>query len=187
MYFRKATAADIDAVAKIYEHVHDADEAAKVTVCWERGVYPTRATAEEALKRGDLYVCEVGEAVSVCADSTSSCREIVASGIINKLQVDVYADVNWEHEVADEEVCVLHTLVVEPAALRKGYGRAFVGFYEDLAREWGCPELRIDTNVRNAFARSMYAGLGYKEVGIVPTVFNGIPGVFLVMMEKWLG
>jgi len=30
----------------------------------------------------------------------------------------------------------------------------------------------------------MYKKLGYKEIGIVPTVFNGIPGVNLVLMEK---
>ena len=30
----------------------------------------------------------------------------------------------------------------------------------------------------------MYKKLGYKEIGIVPTVFNGIPDVMLVMLEK---
>lgn len=32
----------------------------------------------------------------------------------------------------------------------------------------------------------MYVKLGYKEIGIVPTVFNGIPGVGLVLLEKAL-
>lgn len=32
----------------------------------------------------------------------------------------------------------------------------------------------------------MYASLGYKEVGIVPVVFNGIDGVNLVLLEKEL-
>lgn len=30
----------------------------------------------------------------------------------------------------------------------------------------------------------MYKKHGYKEIGIVPTVFNGIPDVMLVMLEK---
>ena len=30
----------------------------------------------------------------------------------------------------------------------------------------------------------MYKKLGYKEIGIVPVVFNGIPDVGLVLLEK---
>ena len=44
----------------------------------------------------------------------------------------------------------------------------------------------MDTNERNAAARSLYAGLGYQEVGIVSCDFNGIPGVRLVCLEKLL-
>ena len=32
----------------------------------------------------------------------------------------------------------------------------------------------------------MYRKLGYREVGQVPTVFNGIDGVMLVLLEKSL-
>lgn len=47
--------------------------------------------------------------------------------------------------------------------------------------------LRIDTNAKNASARKMYARRGYLESGVIPTVFNGIPDVMLVCMEKRLG
>lgn len=50
----------------------------------------------------------------------------------------------------------------------------------------GCPYLRMDTNARNKTARKLYAGLGYWEAGIMPCVFNGIPGVQLVCLEKKL-
>ena len=39
----------------------------------------------------------------------------------------------------------------------------------------------------NMTARAMYKKLGYKEIGIVPTVFNSIPDVQLVLLEKYLG
>ena len=57
-------------------------------------------------------------------------------------------------------------------------------YYEDYALKLGCHELRLDTNERNDRAREMYRKLGYKEIGIVPTVFNGIPNVNLVLLEK---
>ena len=47
--------------------------------------------------------------------------------------------------------------------------------------------LRIDTNSKNTAARIMYAKHGYIESGVIPTVFNGIPDVMLVCMEKRLG
>ena len=81
---------------------------------------------------------------------------------------------------------VLHTLVVDPLAQGQGYGHAFVAYYEDYARSHGCPYLRMDTNVKNAPARQMYAKLGFSERGVVPCVFNGIEGVSLMCLEKKL-
>ena len=174
MMIRKATAKDIDAVEKLYDAIHTAEEAGKQTIGWVRGIYPVRSTAEAALARDDLFVLEADE-------------KIYGAGILNKLQVDAYAGDRWEHAVPDEQVCVLHTLVIDPDSAGKGYGRAFIEYYEAYARENGCTELRIDTNARNAVARAMYKKHGYAEIGIVPTVFNGIEGVQLVLLEKYLG
>jgi ribosomal protein S18 acetylase RimI-like enzyme len=76
--------------------------------------------------------------------------------------------------------------VIAPREKRRGYGRTFVGFFEEYARKNGCRVLRMDTNVKNTRARAMYKQLGYTEIGIIPTVFNGIEGVNLVLLEKRL-
>lgn len=81
---------------------------------------------------------------------------------------------------------VLHTLVVSPRIKGVGYGTKFVAFYEQYALDHGCRYLRMDTNEKNQAARSLYRKLGYTEVGVVPTVFNGIEGVQLVCLEKKL-
>ena len=171
MEVRKATKNDIPAIEEIYSDIHTEEENGNVTIGWVRDVYPTRKTAEASLKRGDLFVqIENGE--------------IVGTAIINQQQVDVYADGKWNYDVPDEKVMVLHTLVILPKASRKGYGRAFVKFYEEFAKEQGCECLRMDTNERNVRARAMYKKLGYEEIGIVPCVFDGIAGVNLVLLEK---
>ena len=172
MQIRKATAGDVPGVVKIYEELLDAQDAGRRTIGWVRGVYPTAETARAALARGDLFVLEDGE--------------ILAAAIINQRQVDAYYGAPWEYEAADEQVCVLHTLVVSPRASGRGYGPRFVAFYEDYARAMGCPELRMDTNAKTAAARALYAHLGYHEVAIIPTVFNGIRSVNLVLLEKHL-
>ena len=94
--------------------------------------------------------------------------------------------VKAECVVTDEGggILELKNLAVLPEAQGKGYGKAFVAFYEQYARENGCRVLRMDTNRRNARARKMYAGLGYREIGIVPCDFNGISGIDLVLLEK---
>ena len=171
--FRKADNDDLDAIDRIYERTHDAEEAGLSTTGWVRGIYPIREVAEASLERGDMYVAELD-------------GRVVATGIINKTQVNVYLDCDWEYKMPDDKVCVLHTLAVDPDARGLGIGPSFVRFYEKTAGEQCCEVLRIDTNARNKRARRMYAKLGYIETDIVPTVFNGIRDVDLVLMEKKL-
>ena len=171
--FRKAAASDIDAVTAIYDAIIAEEEAGRAATGWKRWIYPVRATAEAALTRGDLFVAELD-------------GRVAAAAVLNQIQVDVYAGAPWEHDAPDEEVFVMHTLVVDPAAGRRGLGRAFETFYEALAREYGCRYLRIDTNVRNTRARALYQKLGYKEIAVAPCTFNGLDGVQLVLLEKAL-
>lgn len=170
---RPATQSDIKAIATIYEHIHEQESLGNTTTGWLADIYPVEATAQAALERGDLYVYERE-------------GEILSSAIINKIQVDVYEGAPWAYDADPEHVLVLHTLVVEPACGHSGIGREFVAYYEQLARDGGCEVLRMDTNERNVVARKFYAKEGYREAGIVPCEFNGIPGVGLVLLEKKL-
>ncbi len=170
--FSPATAEDITAVMRIYDDVLTECECGRMSVGWVRGVYPTIETVNAALASGDLYVEHDGNG------------RVVACGRINTVQVDVYEGADWQYKADPGLVTVLHTLAVLPSEKGKGYGSRFVRFYEALAKEWGRPYLRMDTNEKNAAARALYAKLGYREIGVVPCVFNGIAGVGLVLLEK---
>ena len=174
MEIRKAQKADLDSIEKIYDRIHDMEEQGLSTVGWIRNVYPTGKTAEDAMNRSDLFVM---------VDS----NKIVAVAVINQIQVPEYKDAEWKHDATNEEVMVLHGLAVDPLEKGKGLGRAFVAFYENYAKQHGCPALRMDTNVTNTRARRLYQSLGYEEIGVVSCVFNGIPNVKLVCLEKYLG
>lgn len=172
---RKATLTDIDAIASIYNHIHTAEESGEATIGWIRGVYPERETALAALDRGDLFVQ---------TDEIQGEPVVVGTAILNQVQVDVYEGAPWRYDVPDDQVMVMHTLVIDPFVKGRGYGREFAEYYEKFALEKGCHYLRIDTNSRNTAARAFYKKLGYEEIGIVPCEFNGIPGVKLVLLEK---
>ena len=173
MIVRKAKKNDINFIAEIYEKIHDAEERGDVIIGWVRGIYPERKTAEDALERGDLFVLEDG-------------GKIVGTAILNKRQLPEYYGAAWEFPAADEEVMVMHTLVIDPFVKGRGYGRFFENFYEKYALENGCRFLRIDTNKRNETARRFYARSGYKEIGIIRCDFNKIRSIDLVMLEKKL-
>lgn len=170
---RKAAAADIPGVVKIYEKIHAWEQDGRMQIGWLPGVYPVERTAVEALERQDLFVMEENGIVA-------------ASAIINQRQVESYRDGDWRFLAGDEEVMVLHTLTVDPDRGKQGLGKKFVEFYEQYALEQNCPFLRMDTNEKNQAARLMYRKLGYREAGIIPCEFNGIPGVNLVLLEKKL-
>ena len=172
---RKAAAADIDAVASVYERIHTAEEAGEASIGWIRGVYPERVTALAALERGDLFV----ETDRIWGETV-----VVGTAILNQVQVDVYEGAPWRYDVPADQVMVMHTLVIDPFVKGHGYGRRFAEYYEQYALSNECHYLRIDTNARNTAARAFYKKLGYEEIDIVPCEFNGIPDVKLVLLEK---
>lgn len=170
---RKAIQEDIEHISRIYDAIHTEEAAGRSSVGWKKGVYPTKQTALDALARNDLFV--------KVADNI-----IVAAAIINQIQVAEYVDCRWRYPAEEDEIMVLHTLVVDPARQGRGYAKQFVGFYEQYAKEQGCKYLRMDTQVKNTVARNLYAGLGYHEAGVVASMFNGIVDVQLVCLEKRL-
>lgn len=171
---RKADWRDMSSVVEIYDHILTEQEAEKISVGWVRGVYPTEHTVEDAIKMQELFVDEEN-------------GRILAAARINQMQMPEYSAASWRYQAPSNEVMVLHTLVVEPKTAGKGYGKRFIKFYEAYALDHGCRYLRMDTNELNQAARSLYRKLGYQEIGIVPCVFNGIPNVRLVCLEKYLG
>ena len=161
---RKATWDDLDAVERLYEEMHDAKAAGLIITNWQRGIYPSRATAEAALQRDDLFVMEEN-------------GRIIGSGIINQTQLGIYAGAAWKHKVPDEQVCILHTLMISPAEQRKGHAKEFLRFYEEYAMKHGCCELRIDTSEINTPARTMYRKHGFD--------WNAVPSHKRNMTNPW--
>lgn len=171
---RKAVADDLDDVCRIYYLIHDAEESGAVTVGWRRGVYPTQATATDALACGELFVMHVD-------------GRIVASAIINHEQPEAYLLVEWKYPAPAEKVGVLHTLVVDPSAGKQGLGRVFVSFFETYIKGCGCEVARLDTQVKNLRPFNLYPRLGYRLAAIAETPFQNLPEkVQLAMFEKKL-
>lgn len=170
---RRANLCDLDAITEIYSDIHTEIEAGRAHIGWKRGIYPSRALAEDSIRRRDMFVME-------------NEGRIVACGRINRYQGPEYDSARWNFHADPDHVMVLHTLVVSPSSKGHGYGTDFVNFYEDFARQSDCTALRLDTNVINLPARALYKKLGYRETCIVRTPFNGLEDIDLVCLDKRL-
>ena len=108
---RLATRADLPAVAAIYEAILDKDEQGPVYTNWQRGKYPTEASARTALEAGSLYVGEAGDALW---------------GVVtlNAVQLPEYDQIPWSIPAERDQVGVIHTLCIRPcrAGARPGDG-----------------------------------------------------------------
>ena len=95
MMIRPARDADLDPIARIYDEILDLEDARPVSYTnWQRGRYPTRDTARQALEEGTLWVLEEEGAVCGCVN-------------LNGVQLPEYSQIPWSIPAAPEEVGVI--------------------------------------------------------------------------------
>lgn len=168
-----ATKNDIPDIVNIYDELIFIEEEGAGKTGWIRGIYPTKDIAYDALKAETLFVGKEN-------------GNIVGSAIINKIQPDIYKNASWITSASCDEIMVLHTLSISPAFSGKGYGKDFVNFYENYALSSGCSLLRIDTNIINTPAISLYKSLDYIDIGTLSCTYNGLKKVEIILFEKQL-
>ena len=170
---RAAVSADLPHVAAIYDAILDGEEAGPVYTNWQRGKYPTFDTARQALEAGSLYVGEEG----------SSLWGVVT---LNGEQLPEYSAIPWSIPASPEEVGVIHTLCIHPAAAGQGRAREMVAFCEDECRRQGKTVMRLDTWEGNAPANHLYPSQGYRFAGATEFFFQGFVHEILNCYEKKL-
>ena len=172
--FRPATEHDLPAIEAIYHEILDEEEKRPVSYTnWQRGKYPTIATAQKALDEGTLWVAEEDGDLYGCAN-------------LNQVQLPEYDDIPWAFSAAAEAVWVIHTLVISPRQGGKGKAREFVVFCEEHARRQGGKVMRLDTYEGNHPANAMYPKLGYRYAGVTEFFFQGFIHENLNCYEKQL-
>ena len=170
---RHATAADLDAVCAIYKEIFDKERSGECYTQWIEGVYPTPETAARGVAAGTMFVLEEG-------------GEVLASMILNSHQAAEYYEIPWLYGASDEDVLVIHTLVVSPRAAGRGVGTRMVDFATGFAMGRGCAVIRLDTNAKNTPAQRFYDRCGYRLVGNHHAIHEGVLDTELVYLERKL-
>ena len=173
MNIRPATAADLDGITAIYDAILDREEAGPVYTNWQRGKYPTTDTARQALEAGTLYVGQ---------------EDGFLWGVVNLngIQLPEYDAIPWTIPAEREQVAVIHTLCIHPAASGQGRAKQMVTFCEEEARRQGKTVMRLDTWEGNLPANRMYPALDYRYAGAAEFFFQGFIREILNCYEKAL-
>lgn len=169
---RPATAADLPAIARIYEEIlSEEDKRPASYTNWQRGKYPTEDTARQALSEGTLWTAE-------------EAGDIYGAVILNGTQLPEYDHIAWQFSAGRDQVMVIHTLVISPRWSGRGKAREMVAFCEEEARRQGKTVMRLDTYEGNIPANAMYPRLGYRFAGGTEFFFQGFIHEVLNCYEK---
>lgn len=132
---RLATSDDIELIEDAYNEHFKYEMEHRVFTVFKKDVYPTRKDAEKALSAGTLYVYEEE-------------NNIAGSIIIDKVPPVEYTKILWGQSFTNDEVMVIHLLMVRPSMAGRGIATALVKYAMELAENNSCKALRLDTGGR---------------------------------------
>lgn len=156
---RKAENEDVLSVEELYLAVLRFEQEHGNYTNWQKGVYPTRQTAEEALREGTLYVGEEN-------------GKLWGTMILNDRQLECYREGKWQCRT--DKVLVIHTMCIHPEARKCGRADQLLNYADEVARQEKKEAIRLDTYAGNLPANRMYQNRSYYFAGAVETLFlNG--------------
>ena len=118
---RKPVPAEAGAIYMMYDSIVDDTDGKAASPRWTKGVYPGLAYIEEAIKSGEMFAA-FDDGVPVGAV------------IMNHRMAPGYEEAEWKLDAARDEIAVIHTLGVSPAAQHRGIASRLA---EKVAEEAG--------------------------------------------------
>lgn len=149
---RKAAPDDLEQIDLCFAELLEHERTHIKYTSWQKGVYPTKSTAEQSIAQGNLYVYDDGSGI---------CGVIIAG----KNQPPKFGGILWQVQAQPGEVLVINLLCVRPSKARRGIGKSLVMFAAEMAKSEGLRAVRLDTGAQNTPAKSFYEAMGFKCAG----------------------
>ncbi len=150
---RRCNMSDFPGLLDFYQLVVRETEDIAIHARWEYGKHPTEALIADYVRQGMMYVAEDGV-------------EIDAAVAVTPFQPEDYHAVDWQVDLADDEVAAVHILAVNPRRQGRGYARAMMRETIDLAKDMGKKAIRLDALACNISAHRLYESLGFRKRGV---------------------
>lgn len=97
---------------------------------WEFGKHPTETAISDYVGRGMMYITEKDAG-------------IIAAVAVTPFQPEDYHGVEWQADLADDEVAAVHILAVNPRSQGRGYAKQMMRDVIDLAKGIGKNEASL--------------------------------------------
>lgn len=169
----KGTIKDLNELEALYNSINDYLSQTTNYPGWRKGIYPARVNAEHGIEEDNLYVVRYED-------------KIVGTIILNHETEQGYDTVQWKVKAEDEEVYIIHTLVVHPDYLKQHIGRLLLQFAEEEGRRNHMKALRLDVYEGNTPAIRLYEKSGFKHIGTVDLGYSSYGLDWFKLYEKSL-
>lgn len=169
---------ELDAVEEMYGRVIDAMIGTPFDILWRRGEHPSREMLEDEAATGNLFVAkdEVARAGA----------QPMGAFVLNGRQTSGYESVPWTVTAEPSEVCVIHSLAVDPKAQGHGVSQVLLAAAALEARRRGARALRLDVVPYNEPGIACYRAFGMHDLGIHKLVYDGFEPLPFRMFELGL-
>jgi len=149
---RQAEIRDYEAIAGFYKYVIEHTKEIEKYARWVYGQHPTDEMILDYIQQNAMYILEENGA-------------ILAAVAVTMSQPEDYHYIEWQQELKDDEVAVVHILCVNSDYQKKGIGRRMVEECFHLAKTAGKKAVRLDALESNTPAHRMYEAMGFELRG----------------------
>lgn len=149
----KAVSDDLDKIVSLYMNVANNTGNMSEFGRWIYGLYPTDDILKEYIDNGFMYFVEDD-------------GDIIAAAAVTPFQGEDYHSAEWNVDVDDDEVSVVHLLCVAPDKQGCGIAGAVMNEIISISRKIGMKAVRLDALCCNTPAHRLYSSLGFRKCGV---------------------
>ena len=159
MEITTASTEEYQEVRLFYHSLIDAFQDSPYHPLWQKDVYPSPEDIKNAIDENSLFVGRTED-------------HIVGAMVLNHKCNDSYQNVMWPIELQQDEFMVIHMLGVHSDFEGRGFGREFVQYAIDHARETGMKAIRLDVLEGNPPANQLYEAFGFVQVDTISMFYE---------------
>ena len=152
MRLESATREDFDAIIAFYDDVIERTPTMATYARWSKWKHPTAEGIRAYIDEGCMYLYRANGI-------------IVSAMAVTMYQGDDYHAIEWNKQVADDKVAVIHILAVSPDYQGTGIGSEMIREAIRIAQDKGMEAIRLDALASNTPAHRIYKHLGFKFRG----------------------
>ena len=167
---KKATIADLNIIRAIYWKLIDSSEKYASILQWKKDIYPADDDWISYINNKEMYL--------IYHDT-----ELIGAVALTKAQSEEYRKIEWTIDAGDNEVAVVHLLVVDPDYQGQGATTATLDEIIKMAANMNKKAVRLDAIGTNKPAQKLYEKYGFANCGKEQEYYESTGSVEFIFYE----